>query len=335
MSQEFPEIGVVIIGVNVAGCIADCIRSVRASDYPAELVEVVYVDGGSRDNSVEIARSFSGVAVLELNDPHPTPGRGRNEGWKYLSSPLIQFLDADTLLNPGWFRDSIGALDGDTIAVCGHRRERYPDRNAFHMLTEMEWRYETGPCRYFGGDVLIRREGLLATGGFDEGLVAGEDPELSYRLRQQGWCIMRIDLAMTIHDINMLTWGQYARRAFRSGYAYAEIGLRFRGNQEKLWLRELVRVVIKGALPPIFILSGIMSGKALLGLILGLAILSRPFLRIRRFRTESAPSWRHAVLYSCHSALVVFPQFLGAMRYLWGRLAAKPLRNKGIQQEQA
>jgi len=67
--------------------------------------------------------------------------------------------------------------------VTGRREERHPRKNIYHILTEMEWRYEIGPCRYFGGDVLIRREALERTGGFDELLIAGEDPELSYRVR--------------------------------------------------------------------------------------------------------------------------------------------------------
>lgn len=47
----------------------------------------------------------------------------------------------------------------------GRWRERYPHRNRFHAITDLEWRYETGSCRYFGGDVLIDRNALERTGG--------------------------------------------------------------------------------------------------------------------------------------------------------------------------
>ncbi|MEE8540816.1 MAG: glycosyltransferase family 2 protein, partial [Desulfobacterales bacterium] len=163
MPENLPPIGVVIIGVNVKQYLADCIRSVRSADYPQDRIEIVYVDGGSRDESPQLAKAHSGVRVIELKDRHPTPGRGRNAGWQMLATPLIQFLDADTILNPLWFKKALSRLDEDIVAVCGHRREKFPHKNFLHVLTEMEWHYELGPCRYFGGDVLVKREALEKT----------------------------------------------------------------------------------------------------------------------------------------------------------------------------
>jgi glycosyltransferase involved in cell wall biosynthesis len=51
MQASLPEIGVVIIGVNVERYLADCIRSVQSANYPGELLKFVYVDGGSLANT--------------------------------------------------------------------------------------------------------------------------------------------------------------------------------------------------------------------------------------------------------------------------------------------
>jgi GT2 family glycosyltransferase len=330
MNKTQPKIGVVIIGINVAKYLADCIRSVQSADYPQELLEIVYVDGGSRDDSPDIAKAMEGVKVVELKDRHPTPGRGRNTGWKVLFTPLIQFLDADTILHPGWLNQALPRLDDKTAAVCGHRREIHPSKNFYHILTEMEWHYEMGPCRYFGGDVLVKREALEKTGGFDDQLVAGEDPELSYRIREQGWQIIRIDAPMTRHDINMSTFRQYLKRAYRSGYAYAEIGLRFIKNNEKLWLRELIRITYKALIPVALVLAGFLIGKVWVGVFLALLILGRPLFRIHRLRQHFQQSWTNTLLYAGHTALVVYPQFWGILRYFWGRSFGRPLRNKGV-----
>ncbi len=329
MNASLPHIGVVIIGVNVKNHLADCVRSVRAADYPQDLIAITYVDGGSTDGSEQIAGRLGGIAVIALNDAHPTPGRGRNAGWKAAQAPLIQFLDADTTVDPHWFKRAVTALNGHVAAVCGWRREKYPQKNVFHKLTQMEWRYETGPCRYFGGDVLIRRQTLAATGGFDESLVAGEDPELSYRIRHQAGRIVRIDAAMTTHDINMGTWRQYWKRACRSGYAYAEIGLRFVNRKEKLWFRELLRVSAVALLPPAVAAAGIAMGHAAVAGVMAVLIIGRPFLRLHRIKTESQCNWAEALLYAGHATVVIYPQFCGVVRYLAGRLLGRPLRNKG------
>lgn len=330
MPATLPEIGVVIIGINVERYLADCIRSVHSADYPRELLKIVYVDGGSRDSSVRIARAFEGVEVIELKDRHPTPGRGRNAGWKTLATPLIQFMDADTVLHPDWFQRAFAALDDLNTAVCGHRREKYPAKNVYHRFTEMEWHYETGPCRYFGGEVLVRRSVLETTGGFDEDLVAGEDPELSYRIRRNGWQILRIDAPMSIHDINMTTFRQYLKRAFRSGYAYAEIALRFIRNPEKMWLKESIRITVKALLPIGLVIAGILTGNTGWGILLGLLILFRPLFNFGRLQQGSQQPWGTVLLYAGHTALVVYPQFWGMTRYLWGRATGRPLQNKGL-----
>jgi GT2 family glycosyltransferase len=335
MQATLPEIGVVIIGVNVERYLADCISSVQTANYPAELLKIVYVDGGSRDASARIAEEFENVAVLELNDRHPTPGRGRNAGWKHLATPLIQFMDADTVIDRHWFERAYAALDDSTAAVCGHRREKYPQKNVYHRFTEMEWHYETGPCRYFGGEVLIRRSVLEATGGFDENLVAGEDPELSYRIRGYGRQILRIDAPMSVHDINMTTFRQYLKRAYRSGYAYAEIGLRFIRNPEKLWLKESIRILAKALLPIGLLLAGALTGNIGWGLLLGALILLRPLIHIGRMKQESQQPWGYVLLYAGHTALVVYPQFWGMVRYFWGRATGRPLRNKGLAEQGA
>jgi glycosyltransferase involved in cell wall biosynthesis len=330
MNKTQPKIGVVIIGINVRSYLGDCIRSVQSADYPQGLLEIVYVDGGSRDDSPQIAKSFGSVKAIELKDRHPTPGRGRNAGWRSLSAPLIHFLDADTILHPSWFNQALPRLDDKTAAVCGLRREKYPLKNVYHTLTDMEWHYETGPCRYFGGDVLIKREVLEKTGGFDEQLVAGEDPELSYRVRQQGLQILRFDIPMTVHDINMSTLGQYLKRAYRSGYAYAEIAFRFIKNREKLWLKELIRITYKALVPILLVLAGFTLGKVWLGILLGLLILGRPFFRLGRLKQNFRQPWKYILLYAGHTALVVYPQFGGILRYFWGRVFKRPLKNRGI-----
>ena len=322
----FPRIGVVIIGVNVQPYIADCVKSVLAVDYPQALLEVVYADGGSTDNSNVIARTH-GARVIESNEEHPTASSGRNAGWRALRAPFILFLDADTTLDPGFLKRSIMEFKDQTVAVCGLRQERYPYRNLYHMIAAMEWDSEIGPCRFFGGDILIRRDVLEKTNGYDESLWGGEDPDLSYRVRKLGFQIVRLDHPMTTHDINMSTFKQYLKRAYRTGYNYVNLSLRYLRDPEKMWLREVIRIVYKALLPVFLIACGIAFGHPAIGLLLALVIFMRPLLAFARLKEEFRQNSKYTLVYVIHSAVVIYPQFLGIIRCLYGILAGRPLQN--------
>lgn len=324
--KKKPEIGVVIIGINVEKYIKTCIDSVISTDYDNSRLKIVYVDGGSKDRSIEIAKSFENVHTIELNHKHPTPGRGRNAGWQYLDTPYIQFLDADTILNRNWFNNALPHFSENIAAVCGKRSEIFPEKNIYHIFTDLEWNYEKGFCRYFGGDVLVKREALEESGGFDEDLVAGEDPELSYRIRMNGEKILRVDEDMTKHDINMSSIKSYFKRSYRSGYAYAEIGTRFMFKKDKMWLKELLRISVRSMLPVFFVLAGVTTGFILPGLIAATLILFKPFIS-RKVLDGKNLKKKYINLYLLHSSMVIFPQFTGVLRYIIGIVTGKPLRN--------
>lgn len=327
--DQYPDIAVVIIGINVERYISGCITSVLESKYPADKLNIVFVDGGSGDRSVELAKGFDGVRVIELKDPSPTPGKGRNAGFRAVQSPFIQFMDADTTLHPLWFEKALPYFKDRVAAVCGYRKEKYPEKNFYHTIGNIEWRYEEGPCRYFGGEALILRDILEQCGGYDENLVAGEDPDLSYRIRRDGRVIYRIKEDMTTHDLNMTKFRQYIKRAFRTGHAYAEIGLRYSGNKEKMWLRELFRICVGVCTPWLILALSAAFGNFCFGLIPALLIALRPLWKTFRFKKELNLTGLKAFLYAFHLCFVVYPQFAGAMRYIYTMIFGFPLRNKG------
>lgn len=326
--NNLPNIDVIIIGINVQRYLGDCIASIRAADYPQELLTITFVDGGSSDSSVAIGRE-AGVRVIELIDQHPTPGRGRNAGLFAATAPFVQFLDADTLLDRDWLKSGLDHFRDEIVAVCGKRSERWPDKNNYHIIASVEWHYEQGACRYFGGDFLARREPLASEGGFDDLLIAGEEPDFSARLRKKGWIIWRIADAMTLHDLNMTTFTQYWKRAYRSGHAYAEVGLRHLNNPEKLWARELVRVSLTALLPFFLIFTGAVIRQPVICLLLALSVALKPLLRIPRTTWQYHISYSIALLYSLHTAFIVYPQFFGILRYLYTNCGGTPLRNRG------
>ncbi|MBC7482259.1 MAG: glycosyltransferase [Rhizobacter sp.] len=234
------DLGVVAIGRNEGARLRACLASVIAGAGCT-----VYVDSGSTDGSAELARSMGAVVVdLDMRQPF-TAARARNVGFEMLLSTLpgvqfVQFVDGDCEVRPDWFVQARSFLDANpqVAAVCGRRRERFPERSVYNLLCDLEWNTPIGDTRACGGDVLMRAAALRQVGGYRADLIAGEEPELCIRLRGAGWRVWRADLEMTLHDAGMTRIGQWWKRTTRTGFAFAEGAHLHGASPERHWVRE-------------------------------------------------------------------------------------------------
>ena len=137
---------------------------------------------------------------------------------------FVQFVDGDCEVRDGWLGSAVAELDADArlAVVCGRRRERHPDASIYNRLCDLEWDTPVGEAKACGGDALMRTAALVEVGGYNESLIAGEEPELCVRLRARGWKIRRIAEEMTWHDAAMTRFGQWWKRTVRAGHAFAE-----------------------------------------------------------------------------------------------------------------
>lgn len=255
--------GVVAIGRNEGERFYACIRSLPKG------LPVVYVDSGSTDDSVGFAREH-GVAVVELPPvPGFTAARARNAGWRRLLDDhpdltFVQFIDGDCALDPEWMDKAVAALmsEADLAVVFGRRRERFPEASLYNAQCDHEWNVPVGEARACGGDALMRVEALRQTGGYDNRLIAGEEPDLCLRMRRLGWHIRRIDAEMTVHDARILRLPAWWKRARRAGYAYIDHLWRNRGESDPDWTRQVMSMVLWAAAFPMVALLGLVLAWA-------------------------------------------------------------------------
>ena len=213
------RVGFVAIGRNEGGRLETCLSSARA-----QRLAMVYVDSGSTDGSVTLARSL-GADVVELDLSIPfTAARARNEGAARLVAnhpeiDFIQFVDGDCELNATWITTALIEMTAKPQAavICGRRRERFPDATVYNKLCDLEWNTPIGKAKSSGGDALIRRSAFEQVGGYNPSVIAGEEPEMCVRLRAAGWEIWRVDAEMTLHDAAMTRFGQWWKRNVRAG----------------------------------------------------------------------------------------------------------------------
>src|SRR5207249_2888192 len=153
----------------------------------------------------------------------------------------VQFVDGDCEVTAGWLDAAGLELDArpDVGVVCGRRRERHPERSVYNRLCDLEWNTSEGETDSCGGDALMCVTALHQVGGYDDGLIAGEEPELCARLRAAGWKVVRLPSEMTLHDAAMTRFGQWWRRAVRAGHAYAEVAIRHGRGGLQSWRRRV------------------------------------------------------------------------------------------------
>lgn len=317
MSALAGDLGVVVIARNEGERLQACLASLRD-----ECVPIVYADSASSDGSPERARA-QGAEVVVLDAARPlNAARGRNAGWARLLAlhPALRyvfFVDGDCSVAPGFLAAARAELERDPGlgAVCGRRRERHPERSLFNRLVDCEWDTPVGEAEAFGGDVVLRVAALRASGGYDEGLNQGEDPELAFRLRRAGWRIRRIDAEMTLHDVALLRLAAWRRRHQRGGYAYAHGAAKHwrRGGRHNQ--RALASILLWGLVLPLAILAGLWpSGGASL---LGLALYARPWTRIRAARLRRGDPPERAREYATWITLGKLDEAIGVLRCAW------------------
>jgi glycosyltransferase involved in cell wall biosynthesis len=238
MLEATPDISVVVIGRNEGERLRRCLQSVRAMNPMQQGCEIIYVDSGSADKSLQIAAEC-GARAIELNAGRPSAALARNAGWRAASAQWILFLDGDTILDAAFPQLALVSMaDPSIAAVWGHRRELHPTASIFQRVLDLDWVYAPGFTEFCGGDALFRREALEKVGGFDPSLIAGEEPEMCSRLRSIGYQILHIDAPMTSHDLAISRFSQYWRRLMRAGYAYAQMATLTRGSKVRLWAAE-------------------------------------------------------------------------------------------------
>lgn len=308
------ETGIVVIGRNEGERLKACLTSLASAGCP-----VVYVDSGSSDGSLANATALD-VTTVSLNPPGLTAARGRQAGLARLLElwprvEFVQFLDGDCELQPGWIDKGLAVLldDNRIAAVSGIRSEAFAAKKTWSRFVDIEWSRADGQVLYPGGDSLCRVAALKEIGGWSCDLIAGEDPDLGFRLTEKGWKSHRLTVPMTVHDIRISKFSQYWRRAVRSGWAYALAGWRNRNGVGVTYLRQGLKFTLHALALLVTSLASLVYWPSF---VLFMMLLSWILWRAGRFARSKGLNMLDSLLYSSLAIPVRFAQasgFLGAM----------------------
>ena len=216
------EYSVVVPVYNGETTLPACLDALSTQTLPPEAYEIIVVDDGSTDGSVEVARRFGVRIVSQAN---AGPAAARNRGAELAQGRILLFTDADCEPVPDWLEQMTAVFNGsEVVGAKGTYRTRQRGVVARFVQLEYEDRYD----RMADQDSIdfidtysaaYRRGIFLASGGFDTTFPTAsvEDQELSFRLAERGHRLVFIPDAHVFHMHDSTLW-EYIRRKFWIGY---------------------------------------------------------------------------------------------------------------------
>jgi glycosyltransferase involved in cell wall biosynthesis len=179
--------------------------------------EVIVVDGGSTDGTLDKLRAAEAVTLIE--DPGANIARGRNLAIAAAAHDVLAVTDADCVLDPAWLERILVPLEAGADVAMGFY-EPIADSFLQRCMASINLPRadEIDPERFLPSarSVAFRREAIEAAGGYPEWLDIGEDKYVSRRWRALGLdlrfapdAVVRWRLRPTLRD----TWVQYFRYA--------------------------------------------------------------------------------------------------------------------------
>lgn len=183
-----PLVSIIIPCFNGERFVGDAIRSALAQTY--EPKEIIVIDDGSVDRSLEVIRSF-GSAIRRETQPNRGGGAARNRGLELARGEYVQFLDADDLLDPHKIERQVEASGRlkRSISICWGQTDPpdpYLDRAYTRQLRDGDAIGFVSAGILPTTAPLHRSELLREVGGFDVHLPCAQERDLHLRLTCSG-----------------------------------------------------------------------------------------------------------------------------------------------------
>lgn len=224
-------VSVIIPVLNEEKFIKECLESLYSQDYGRPNIEILVVDGGSMDKSIELAEEFasrSGMAVKILNNTEKITSKGLNIGIRNAAGRYFAILCGHSFLDPAYISVCVTLLAEKDADMAGGRIVMMSDsyvgkaigvaRSSFIGGSILSHRYaacgafsSTAPCGVY------KREVFDDAGLFDEELIHNQDEELNWRLIKKGFKIY-CEPSAIIYYRQRRNLAGLARQLFRYGF---------------------------------------------------------------------------------------------------------------------
>lgn len=222
----YPKVSIIVAAYNSEQTIEECLKSILALEYPLDFIEVIVMDGGSKDSTVKKAQQYPvKVVSIRLNAP-----AAYNYAMKITTHQVLGFIDADAKVEPQWLSKLVPHLEEPQVAGVSGSIETWNTDNpwAKSIGYELKNRYRRigkYTSRIATMNLLLKKVVIEEAGGWDENLPSQYDTDLGFRISAKGYKIAYEPNAICYH---------YNRPTVR---AYYKQQLQYGKNTLKLYFK--------------------------------------------------------------------------------------------------
>lgn len=211
---------------NAAKIVKTAFDSISRQDYPHELMKLVIVDNGSSDNTLSLAMEFAqetDIKTFITSSKGKGLGATRQIAADNAEGDYILWVDDDHGLTKDYIRNqvelmeknpNVGAARGITIQVASQATIINIAEYVAILFSRSQ-----NPKAIGTGGTIFRLKALESVGGFDIRIKgAGEDIDISTRLRESGWSLSTNNSAIIYHKYPPATLKALWKKNFWYGY---------------------------------------------------------------------------------------------------------------------
>jgi biofilm PGA synthesis N-glycosyltransferase PgaC len=228
---DYPPVSILIAAYNEEENLPETFRGLRGLDYPGQ-VEIIVVDDGSTDGTVEVLKSQNIPRLVVIEAEHGGKAHALNLGLEHVTSDIMITIDADTFMHPQSVRRIVARMLQDpegTAAVAGSVLVKNSRASLMSRLQEWD---------YFVAISSVKRQQALYQGALvAQGAFSAFDTAAVRE--QQGW-------PSVIGEDIVLTWA-LLKSGYRIGYESTAVGFTLTPSdikgflhQRKRWARGMI-----------------------------------------------------------------------------------------------
>jgi cellulose synthase/poly-beta-1,6-N-acetylglucosamine synthase-like glycosyltransferase len=226
MDASSPKVSILVATFNSELTIDACLKAIFELNYPKDFLEVIVVDGCSKDATVEIAQKYP---VKVISTPLSAPA-AYNHAMKIVSNDVLGFIDSDAKVEKEWLNKLVAHLSDPQVAGVSGGIEIWNTENVWarsigYDLKSRYARLKKYVVRVATMNLLLKKSVIEEVGGFDENLPSQYDTDLGFRITSRGYRIL-FEPNATCYHFNRSTVSGYFRQQLQYGKNTAKLYLK-------------------------------------------------------------------------------------------------------------